>query len=90
MSVHSKTFESRAIELTRRLLRKRDAIVCIDSHTGGEPTRLVVGGLPEIKGGSIIEKTKFFAENYDYLRTTLTAEPRGRKSDARFYSLPTC
>lgn len=80
MPVVGKTFEGRSIELTQELLRTRDSIVCIDSHTGGEPTRLVVAGLPEIKGDNITEKTKFFAENYDYLRTTLTAEPRGRKA----------
>jgi len=80
MPATDKAFEERAIELTQELLRASDTIVCIDSHTGGEPTRLVVGGLPEIKGDNITEKSEFFAENYDHLRTALTAEPRGRKA----------
>lgn len=88
MPVADTTFEERAIGLTQKLLRARDSIVCIDSHTGGEPTRLVVGGLPLIKGDNITEKSNFFAENYDYLRTTLTAEPRGRKAMHAFVLCP--
>ena len=56
MPAVNKAFEERAIRLTQDLLRAGDSIVCIDSHTGGEPTRLVVGGLPEIKGDNIAEK----------------------------------
>jgi proline racemase len=80
MSAANKAFEERAIGQTKELLRARDSIVCIDSHTGGEPTRLVVGGLPEIEGHNIAEKSKFFEKHYDYLRTTLTAEPRAHKA----------
>lgn len=88
MPASDKTFEERAIKLTQELLRARDSIVCIDSHTGGEPTRLVVGRLPEIKGDTITEKSKFFEENYDYLRTTLTAEPRAHKAMHAFILCP--
>jgi proline racemase len=88
MPAVDKAFEERAIRLTQELLRARGSIVCIDSHTGGEPTRLVVGGLPEIKGDSITEKSEFFAENYDHLRTALTAEPRGRKAMHAFILCP--
>jgi len=88
MPTSDKTFEERAIKLTQELLRARDSIVCIDSHTGGEPTRLVVGRLPEIKGDTITEKSKFFEENYDYLRTTLTAEPRAHKAMHAFILCP--
>jgi len=78
---NKKVFEERVKRLTQTLLQKtQDSIVCVDSHTGGEPTRLVVGGLPEIKGKNITEKSKFFEQNYDHLRTVLTAEPRGRKA----------
>jgi len=79
-AINNRVFEERVAKLTEGLQRTRETIVCIDSHTGGEPTRLVVGGLPEIKGSTITEKTKFFEENYDHLRTTLTAEPRGRRA----------
>ncbi len=88
MPADNKTFEERARRLTQEMLQARDSILCIDSHTGGEPTRLVVSGLPEIKGDNITEKSKFFAEHYDYLRTTLTAEPRGRKAMHAFVLCP--
>ncbi|MFC1803384.1 proline racemase family protein [Thermoproteota archaeon] len=74
----SERFEKHSIEQAEKLLA--GTIVCIDSHTGGEPTRLVVGGLPPIHGDNIIEKSRYFAKNYDYIRTTLTAEPRAHKA----------
>jgi len=54
--------------------------ICIESieaHTGGEPLRIFTKGLPEIKGNSVLEKRKFFKENYDHLRTATMFEPRG-------------
>lgn len=83
-----KEFEERVVRLTDELLQTRESIVCIDSHTGGEPTRLVVGGLPEIRGDNITEKSKFFQAHYDHLRTVLTAEPRGRKAMHAFVLCP--
>ena len=50
---------------------------CIDMHTGGEPLRIPIAGLPEIKGDSVLEKRNYFKENYDDLRTGLMFEPRG-------------
>lgn len=52
-------------------------IHCIDSHTAGEPTRLVIQGLPIIKGKSIKQKTKYFSNKLDNYRSILTGEPRG-------------
>lgn len=52
-------------------------IQTIDMHTGGEPLRIPIDGLPEIKGNTILEKRKFFKEHYDYIRTGLMFEPRG-------------
>jgi proline racemase len=52
-------------------------ITAIDAHTEGEPLRIFTGGLPELKGNSILEKRKYFRENYDHLRTALMWEPRG-------------
>lgn len=51
----------------------------IDSHTMGEPTRVVVSGLPVIPGKNMIEKKKYLVENYDYIRTMLMHEPRGHR-----------
>ena len=52
-------------------------IKTIDMHTGGEPLRIPIAGLPEIKGNSVLEKRRYFKENYDFIRTGLMFEPRG-------------
>jgi proline racemase len=49
----------------------------IDMHTGGEPLRVFIDGLPEIKGKTILEKRRYFRDNYDYIRTGTMWEPRG-------------
>jgi len=52
-------------------------ITTIDMHTGGEPLRVITGGLPEIKGNSILEMRRYFKDNLDFIRTGLMFEPRG-------------
>lgn len=52
-------------------------IYVIDSHTAGEPTRVIVGGIPYLVGGTITEKAAYFKDNFDYIRTALFQEPRG-------------
>ncbi len=52
-------------------------ITTIDMHTGGEPLRVVVDGVPPIEGRTVLEKRRYFRDNYDYLRTGLIWEPRG-------------
>lgn len=54
-------------------------ITTIDSHTAGEPTRLVVGGLPPLPGETIIEKRAYVSQNLDHIRLSLTREPRGHR-----------
>jgi proline racemase len=49
----------------------------IDMHTSGEPLRVFIDGLPEIKGKTILEKRRYFRDNYDYIRTGTMWEPRG-------------
>jgi trans-L-3-hydroxyproline dehydratase len=49
----------------------------IDTHTAGEPLRIILDGLPELHGDTILEKRKFMRENLDHLRTALMFEPRG-------------
>jgi proline racemase len=56
-----------------------EALVTIDSHTAGEATRLVVGGLPPIPGDSVAAKRRYVAENLDHVRLLLTREPRGHR-----------
>ena len=49
----------------------------IDSHTGGEPTRVVVEGAPDLGGGSVAERQKVFGEKHDDFRRAVVCEPRG-------------
>jgi 4-hydroxyproline epimerase len=49
----------------------------IDSHTEGEPTRLVVSGGPELRRGPLAERRNIFAERHDRFRTFALNEPRG-------------
>ncbi len=51
----------------------------IDSHTMGEPTRIVVGGVPNIPGKTMPSKKEYLEKNMDYIRTSLMFEPRGHK-----------
>lgn len=49
----------------------------IDSHTGGEPTRLVYGGFPSLGEGSLAEQRMRLAGEFDHLRRAIVCEPRG-------------
>jgi proline racemase len=56
-----------------------NSILAIDSHVGGEPARLVVGGLPPIPGQTVNDKRLYLSENLDEVRLRLTREPRGHR-----------
>lgn len=49
----------------------------IDTHTGGNPTRTVISGLPKLKGSTMSEKMLYMQEHYDWIRKFLMNEPRG-------------
>ncbi len=49
----------------------------IDSHTGGEPTRVVLDGIPDLGGGSMADRARRFATEFDHYRTAIVCEPRG-------------
>lgn len=49
----------------------------IDSHTGGEPTRLVVEGGPELGDGPLDERMRRFRDRFDTYRSAIVNEPRG-------------
>ena len=49
----------------------------IDSHTGGEPTRLVVAGSPELGRGPLAERRETLRERFDDWRAGVVTEPRG-------------
>lgn len=49
----------------------------IDAHTGGEPLRIITGGVPPLAGETILEKRRYFREELDHIRQVLMYEPRG-------------
>ncbi|HCJ56112.1 proline racemase [Lutispora sp.] len=49
----------------------------VDSHTMGEPTRIIIGGIPQIPGNTMSEKKEYLEKNMDHIRTAVMHEPRG-------------
>lgn len=49
----------------------------IDSHTGGEPTRLIVEGGPDLGKGPLMERRERMRAEFDHYRTAIMNEPRG-------------
>jgi 4-hydroxyproline epimerase len=49
----------------------------IDSHTGGEPTRVVIAGGPDLGGGTTAEQLAVFRDRFDAFRSWVVNEPRG-------------
>jgi proline racemase len=49
----------------------------VDYHAGGEPFRIVTGGVAGIPGATILEKRRWTAANLDHVRSLLVNEPRG-------------
>lgn len=59
-------------------MKANKIIHTIDSHTGGEPTRLIVSGIP-LKGRTLLEQRDYMRKNLDQLRSALMCEPRGHR-----------
>ncbi|UOF14357.1 4-hydroxyproline epimerase [Lysobacter capsici] len=49
----------------------------IDSHTGGEPTRVVISGFPDLGAGSLAQQRERFRDRFDHWRSAIACEPRG-------------
>ena len=49
----------------------------IDSHTGGEPTRTVIAGFPDLGAGTLMEQRERFRRDFDRWRAGIACEPRG-------------
>lgn len=49
----------------------------IDSHTGGEPTRVVLSGSPDLGDGPLAERLERFRTEHDTFRSAVVNEPRG-------------
>ena len=54
-------------------------ISAIDTHAAGEPTRIVLSGLPIITGATMAAKKHYMADHLDHFRTMLMQEPRGHR-----------
>ncbi len=65
-------------------------ITALDAHTGGEPLRIITGGLPTLQGNTVLERRRYMLENYDNLRTALMWEPRGHADQYGTVVMPPC
>lgn len=70
------------------MLSFEQMIQAVDSHTAGEPTRVVTGGLPQIPGKTMAEKRDALQRDHDHLRRALVHEPRGHDAIIVAYLLP--
>lgn len=57
--------------------QKLQEIMVVDSHTEGEPTRVVMQGGPALGSGTLAEMRDVFARNFDCFRSAVVNEPRG-------------
>jgi len=55
-------------------------VTAVDSHTEGQPTRVVLGGIPQIPGKTMLQKMQYMQEHLDDLRLLLIREPRGHNA----------
>jgi len=55
----------------------RHYISVIDSHTEGEPTRVIIEGGPDLGGGTLTERRERFRNQFDHFRSAVVNEPRG-------------
>jgi 4-hydroxyproline epimerase len=52
----------------------------IDSHTAGEPTRVVLNSFPDLGSGTMAQQLEVFRQNFDHLRNAIVNEPRGHSA----------
>lgn len=62
---------------TSVIMTVKNIIRAIDSHTGGEPTRVVVDGFPDLGAGTMAERLEILRRDHDRLRSAVVCEPRG-------------
>ncbi|KAH9845343.1 Trans-L-3-hydroxyproline dehydratase [Teratosphaeria destructans] len=59
------------------LITTNSTIHCIETHTSGEPTRIIVSGYPALSGSTLLQKRADAKSNHDHIRRHLLLEPRG-------------
>lgn len=67
------------MELKPNLLPKDHIFKAIDSHTMGEPTRIIYEGFPELIGNTMMERKEYLEKTFDHYRKALMLEPRGHR-----------
>src|SRR5579883_1218103 len=65
------------LSYSKRERKSVQTITIIDSHTAGEPTRVVLEGGPDLGSGSLAERAQVFRERFDRFRSAVVNEPRG-------------
>src|SRR6056297_1314075 len=60
-----------------RIMRFERVFNTISTHTAGQPTRTIVGGIPYVLGTTMQEKMQHMQKNQDWIRKALMYEPRG-------------
>src|SRR5436309_8876186 len=58
-------------------MRLTGLITAIDAHAGGEPGRVIIGGVLDVAGASMFEKRLYLEQHADELRKRMLREPRG-------------
>lgn len=72
------------------MLQLAQVVQAVDSHTAGEPTRIVTGGVPPVRGATMADKRAALQRDHDHLRRALVLEPRGHDAIVLAYLLPPC
>src|SRR5215207_10732487 len=52
-------------------------ITAVDAHAGGEPGRVITGGVLDVPGRTMFDKRTYLLEHADWLRKRMLREPRG-------------
>ena len=63
--------------MSERAAGRRLMVSTVDYHTAGEPFRIVSGGIPPLRGRTILDKRRYALDHLDDIRQLLVFEPRG-------------
>src|SRR5713101_9647409 len=58
-------------------MRLTGMVTAVDAHAGGEPGRVIIGGVLDVPGASMFEKRLYLERHRDDLRKRMLREPRG-------------
>jgi proline racemase len=70
-------------------VRLDEVITAVDAHAGGEPGRVIIGGVHDVPGATMLEKRNHLAAHGDHLRRLMLREPRGYPATCCNLVLPT-